>query len=76
MLVTEAGGELQRVDESSVAEAVARLDARFVSPALRALRRGELARVTLILNDMRATLRRGSHLRLWRRRRAGLGSFA
>lgn len=76
VLVTEAGGEVQRVNESSVAQAVARLDARFVSPALRALRRGELASVTLIVNDTRATLRRGSRLRLWRRPRAGLGSFA
>jgi hypothetical protein len=76
VLVMEAGGELQRVNEGSVAQAVARLDARLVSPALRALRRGELTSVTLILNDARATLRRGSHLRLWRRRRAGLGSFA
>jgi hypothetical protein len=75
LLIAEAGRELQR-NEGSLAQAVARLDERFVSPALRALRRGELASVTLIVNDARATLRRGSHLRLWRRRRAGLGSFA
>jgi len=32
--------------------------------------------VTLIANDTRVTLRRRSHLRLWRRPRAGLRSFA
>jgi hypothetical protein len=76
VLAMEAGAELQRVKESSVAEAVARLDERFVSPALQALRRGELASVTLIVNDRRATLGRRARWRLWRRRRAGLGSFA
>ncbi|HEY0768267.1 MAG TPA: hypothetical protein VGD47_09955 [Steroidobacteraceae bacterium] len=57
-------------------ESLGHLDARFVSPALQALRRGEVAKVTLIANDMRVTLRRRSHLRLWRRARAGLESFA
>jgi hypothetical protein len=57
-------------------ESLARLDARFVSPALTALRRGAVASVTLIANDTRVTLRRRSHLRLWRRARAGWRSFA
>ncbi len=57
-------------------ESLARLDARFVSPALKALRRGEVSSVTLIANDTRVTLRRRSHLRLWRRARAGWRSFA
>src|SRR5204863_146838 len=60
----------------ALARSVARLDARFVSPALEALRRGEVASVTLIANDTRITLRRGSHLRFWRRPRAGLRGFA
>ena len=76
VLVATAAGELQRAHGDSVAQALARLDERFVSPALRALRRGELARVTLIINDVRATLARASRLRFWRRPRAGLGSFA
>jgi hypothetical protein len=67
VLVLEVGQELQ---------SLARLDARFVSPALKALRRGEVSSVTLIANDTRVTLRRRSHLRLWRRPRAGLRSFA
>jgi len=44
--------------------------------ALQALRRGEFGSVTLIANDTRITLRRRSHLRLWRRPRPGLRSFA
>ena len=35
-----------------------------------ALRRGELARLTLIVNDVRVPLARASRLRFWRRRRA------
>jgi hypothetical protein len=76
VVVAQVGGELQRAREGSLAQALARLDQRFVSPALQALRRGELARVTLLLNDVAATLRHGSRLRFWRPRRAGLGGFA
>jgi hypothetical protein len=75
VLVMEAGGELQRADQGTLADAVARLDARFVSPALQALRRGELGAVTLVLNDTQARVQRHSLLKLWRRAPAGLGSF-
>ena len=67
---------LQTDSHCTLAQALARLDERFVSPALKALRRGEVSSVTLIANDTRVTLRRHSHLRLWRRPRAGLRSFA
>jgi len=67
---------LQTDSHCTLAQALARLDERFVSPALKALRRGEVSGVTLIANDTRVTLRRRSHLRLWRRPRAGLRSFA
>ena len=76
VLILEVGRELQPGGHDTLTGCVARLDARFVSPALTALRRGEVASVTLIANDTRITLRRRSHLRLWRRPRAGLRSFA
>jgi hypothetical protein len=76
VLVAEAGAQMQRAGAGSVAESVARLDERFVSPALEAVRRGELTSMTLVINDVRATVRRRSRLRFWRRRRAGLGGFA
>jgi hypothetical protein len=76
ILVLEAGGELHSGFQGTVAEALAQFDSRFVSPALRALRRGECAKLTLIVNDRRVTLRRASGLRRWRRSRAGLGAFA
>jgi len=76
VLVVEAGRELQPDRHDTLNQSLARLDARFVSPALQALRRGEVGSVTLIANDTRITLRRRSHLRLWRRPRAGLRSFA
>ena len=76
VLVLEVGQELQSDGHYTLAQALARLDERFVSPALKALRRGEVSSVTLIANDTRVTLRRRSHLRLWRRPRAGLRSFA
>ena len=67
---------LQTDRRHTLAQALAHLDARFVSPALKALRRGEVSSVTLIANDTRVTLRRRGYLRLWRRPRAGLRSFA
>ena len=74
--VLEVGRELQRAGDSTFEEALARLDAAFVSPAVEALRRGALASVTVVANDRRTTLRRRSRLRLWRRPRAGLRSLA
>jgi hypothetical protein len=76
VLVVEAGQELPTDRHCTLAQSLAHLDTRFVSPALQALRRGEVSSVTLIANDTRVTLRRRSHLRLWRRPRAGLRSFA
>jgi hypothetical protein len=76
VLVMEAGEELQRAEQGTLADALARLDARFVSPALQALRRGELSAVTLIVNDNRVRVQQHSLLKLWRRARAGLTSFA
>jgi hypothetical protein len=76
ILVLEAGGELHSGFQGTVAEAVAQFDSRFVSPALRALRAGECANLTLIVNDTRVMMRRTSGLRRWRRARAGLGAFA
>jgi hypothetical protein len=76
VLVLEVGQELQTDRRYTLAQSLAHLDARFVSPALKALRRGGVSSVTLIANDTRVTLRRRSHLRLWRRPRAGLRSFA
>jgi len=77
VLIVEVGAELERDVESTLADALSRLDARFVSPALEALRRGEVEGVTLIANDTLVSLRRHSHLRVWRRARAaGLAGFA
>src|SRR5437588_407621 len=77
VLSVEVGAELERDAESTRADALSRLDARFVSPALEALRRGEVEGVTLIANDTLVSLRRHSHLRVWRRARAaGLAGFA
>jgi len=52
------------------------LDERFIAPALTQLRRGHLERVTLIANDHALQLHRRSALKVWRRARAGLESFA
>jgi len=75
IVVAEGSAELQHTGESTVADAVAALDERFVSPAMRALRHGELTQVTLVLNDVGFALARSSLRRLWRRTRRGLESF-
>jgi hypothetical protein len=76
VLVTEGGGELQRAAHGTLGDALARLDGRFVSPALQALRRGKLSAVTLVVNDTQVRVQRHSLLKLWRRAGAGLESFA
>ena len=76
VVVAEVGRELQCSHPDTVAQAVARLDERLVLPAWHALARGELAQLTVIVGDVRVQSGRTSRLRLWRRARAGLRSFA
>ncbi len=54
----------------SLADAVAAIDRRLISPSLAALRRGGLERVVLLANDRSLTLRAVDRWRLWRRMRA------
>ena len=75
VLVVEVGGEL-RADESAVAGALRRLDERFISPALQAQRRSAVDTVSVVLNDARARIGRGSLRKFWRRTRRGLEGFA
>lgn len=72
----DVGGELQHVGHATMAQALARLDADFISPALAALRQGSCQRLTILLNDVSVSLGRASHFKLWRRSRAGLESYA
>lgn len=53
-----------------LAEAVAEIDRRLISPSLAALRRGALDRLTVLANDRCLSVRRSSRWRLWRRLRA------
>ena len=75
VLALSVAAELQQSVHASFAQALAALDARFIAPALAALRDGALARVTLIANDTALTVRRRSALRIWRRGRPGLASL-
>jgi hypothetical protein len=60
---------------ASLAQALAQLDVRFISPALAALK-GRLAdSLTLLANDTRVTLTPRSGRRFWRRARRGGGGF-
>ncbi len=54
----------------SLADAVADIDRRLLSPSLAALHRGELDRVLLLANDRCLSLRPGNRWRLWRRARS------
>jgi len=75
VLVVEVGGQL-RGDAATVADALRRVDERFVSPALQALRRGPLEGVTVIVNDTRAHIERRNLRKFWRRTLRGLEGFA
>jgi hypothetical protein len=76
VLALSLAAELQESMPLRFTEALARLDARFIKPALNALREGALGAVILIANDTALTVHRGSARKLWRRARAGLASLA
>jgi hypothetical protein len=71
----EVGGELQRTGQGTAGEAMVRLDARFIVPALTAVRAGAAGRLTLILNDVAISVTRRSRWRLWRRAGPALEPF-
>jgi len=75
VLLVGVGGQL-RSERETAADAVARLDERFVFPALQAVHGGVLARLTLILNDALVQVHRASLRRFWRRAVNGLTGFA
>jgi hypothetical protein len=55
-----------------LAEAIAEIDRRLLSPSLAALHRGELERLVLLANDRSLAVRAADRWRLWRRKRAAL----
>jgi hypothetical protein len=58
-----------------LAEAVAEIDRRLISPSLAALRRGKLDRLVLLANDRCLSLRPAHRWRLWRRMRSARGGL-
>jgi hypothetical protein len=59
----------------SLADAVADIDRRVLSPSLAALHRRQLDRVILLANDRRLSLRPRDRWRLWRRMRSARGGL-
>jgi hypothetical protein len=75
VVLVELGGELLG-EPDTVADALRRIDARMVAPAVAALRGGALARLSIMLNDVGVHLQRGDLRRFWRRGVRGLTGFA
>jgi hypothetical protein len=59
-----------------LAEAIAEMDRRLISPSLDALHRGELERLVLLANDRSLALRAVDRWRFWRGKRRGLEGLA
>jgi hypothetical protein len=76
VLALRVAEELQTEMPVSLTEGLARLDQRFIAPAVAALRAGRIGRLVLIANDCTLTLGPRSALRIWRRARAPLTAFA
>ena len=77
--VVEVAGLLHTNASWRLADAMAEIDRRLLSPALSALHRGELDRLVLLANDRSLTLRAADRWRLWRRvrtMRSGLEALA
>jgi hypothetical protein len=75
VLVTEIAPMLQANPQWTVFEALAEIDRRFISPALTALRGGDIETVVLIVNDTELRVRRNDRLKLWRRPRLGVAGL-
>jgi len=75
VLALQVSEALRESPQASFAQALRSLDDRFISPALAALRRGTLARVTLVANDCALEVRGADRFRFWRRARRGLAAF-
>ncbi|HEY6516568.1 MAG TPA: hypothetical protein VIY50_10525 [Steroidobacteraceae bacterium] len=73
LAVVEVAELLQANASWSLADAVAEIDRRVISPSIAALRRDGLDRLTLLANDRCLSLRAADHWRLWRRMRAHKG---
>jgi len=58
-----------------LADAVAEIDRRVITPLLAALRRGKLERLVVLANDRRFSLRAADRWRLWRRLKAVPGGL-
>jgi hypothetical protein len=71
VLVVETG----RISRMSVSESLTEVDGRFVAPALQALRRGDLGRLSVLVNDRCLVLDSSAHRKFWRRSRPVLESL-
>jgi hypothetical protein len=74
VLVVEAGALLQD-SSGGFGGALALLDARYLVPAVQALRAGHIGRLHLIANDRCLSVRARSALKVWRRVPAGVAAL-
>jgi hypothetical protein len=72
VVVLELGPTLRLDAARSVLDALGELDERFVAPAVRAVRKGDLERLFVLINDQCFLFRSRDALRLWRRPRPAL----
>jgi hypothetical protein len=72
VVVLELGTALRLDTARSVLDALGELDERFVEPAVRAVRKGDLGRLFVLINDQCFLFRSRDALKLWRRPRPAL----
>jgi hypothetical protein len=72
LAVTEVAELLHANTSWRLADALAEIDRRLLSPALVALHRGTLERLVLVANDRSLTVRASDRWRFWRRKRTSL----
>ena len=75
LVVVEIAELLHARGDWNLTDAVAEIDRRLLSPALTALRRGELERLALLANDRCLSLCAADRWRLWRRLRTVPGDL-
>ena len=71
VLVVEVG----RMSRVSVSESLGEVDRRFIAPAVDALRRRDIDRLSVLVNDRRLLLGSRAHHKFWRRSRPVLESL-
>ena len=75
IILVELAQLIEDEGAASLADALQRLDARWIAPAVQLVARGRVRTLSVVANDRCLTLARGDGMKLWRRASRGLAAL-